>query len=109
MQGNIMNVLDIRISAKLNTTLDEGNFDSLDERLSSASYCARTSLESNFIAYNPVVEINVDVNKGVSCYTIKANNLNLSHEVISSLVRSSFVDEKDMYYNEFLAVELVDV
>ena len=72
-----MNYCEFRISVKLNITLDEGDFDSLNERLDSASFCARTSLESNFMAHDPTVEVSVAVEEANTYYTIKAKNLNL--------------------------------
>ena len=107
-----MSYCEVEISVKLNVTLDEGDFDSLSERLDSASFCARTSLQSNFMVYDATVEVIVEVivavEKATSCYTIKAKNLNLSYEDQQSLVRLSFVDQNDMYYDEFLVVEVVN-
>ena len=103
-----MSYCEVRVLVKLNVTLDEGDFDSLSERLDSASFCARTSLQSNFMVYDATVEVIVAVEKATSCYTIKAKNLNLSYEDQQSLVRLSFVDQNDMYYDEFLVVEVVN-
>ena len=103
-----MSYCEFGISVKLNITLDEGNFDSLNERLDSASFCAKTSLESNFMAHDPTVEVSVAVEKANTYYTIKAKNLNLSYEDQQNLVRLSFVDQNDMYYDEFLVVEVVN-
>ena len=111
-----MSYCEVGISVKLNVTLDEGDFDSLSDRLDSASFCARTSLESNFMAYDSIVEVSVAVEKATTYYTIKATtyytikakNLNLSYEDQQSLVRLSFVDQNDIYYDEFLVVEVVN-
>lgn len=103
-----MSYCEVGTSVKLNVTLDEGDFDSLSDRLDSASFCARTSLESNFMAYDSIVEVSVAVEKATTYYTIKAKNLNLSYEDQQSLVRLSFVDQNDIYYDEFLVVEVVN-